>query len=109
MQCTFQVGDKVTPTIEWPDNGWHLNIPTFGTVYTVRKIEACADGVGIQLHEIVNAPRFCREGGGTEFCEPLFHAAYFRRVISTDISDLQKIARDVFEGERELLPMGVIR
>ena len=107
MQCTFQVGDKVT-LIEEIENDFVYGeaLPAIDQVYTVRDVWVHPlDVVTIRLVEIVNPPLRYRHGT----FECAWIAADFRRVLKNDISDLQKIARDVFEGERELLPMGVIR
>jgi len=107
MQCTFQVGDKVTLIEDIANDFVYAEtLPSVGPVYTVRDVWLHPlNIVAIRLVEIVNAPRKYRHG----IFECAWDATFFRRVISTDISDLQKIARDVFEGERELLPMGTIR
>ena len=63
MECTFVVGDKVTPKCRYPC--WAnerppydtkgVEVPMFGTIYTVREVFVSSIGsVGLRLIEISN-------------------------------------------------------
>lgn len=68
--------------------------PVYNGQYTIRSISSEDDGLFLRFEEIVNPPLY--EGD-----EALFWSIYFRPLIErkTDISALEKIARDVSQGK----------
>jgi hypothetical protein len=100
MECKFWVGQKVV-CVDIDDHGnGSAEILKINHVYTIRDIRGDGELAGRQVIAVwlneVDEPHFYG-----------FLSSRFRP--ATDISYLQKIARDVFEGKRELLPMGAIR
>lgn len=81
MECTFEVGDKITMKNTKPfldmENG--DSVPQYGVVYTVRELLWFPDGIGLRLTEIVNEPHDCCDG----FNEATWDADEFRRVVDT--------------------------
>ena len=95
MECTFQVGDKVVCTALFND-GRAPNYPKMGGVYTVREVYANGNLVGLLLVEIQNKPATFFDG----FREISFWHRAFKPLIQTDISDLQRIVREVFDKRK---------
>lgn len=98
MQCTFQVGDQVTPII---DGGWlaqtipertyrPIDFPQYGNIYVIQRMDV--DRGMVYLHF-------------ADFPEDDWHAAEFRHVLKTDISVFQDIARREIQVERTVVPV----
>jgi hypothetical protein len=107
MECTLQVGDKVTPVdnFHWVIEAFWAEKPSTGVVYTVRSVDVWPGrGIGVRLVEIINGP-------GDDGREVAYNHEIFRRVIDTDISALQQTVREIFEKGKtpELVPTGAMR
>lgn len=82
-------------TARWDDQDVIPHCPRTNAAYTVREVVAFGSGIGFRLEEIRN-PSFDCDDGSNE--EPAFATHAFRPV--TDISSLERIAREVTAHER---------
>lgn len=98
----FYVGQKVVCVCDDPPSDprnapggyWTPHWPKLGSVYTVRTIDICDDGIKyIRLHEVINPIRPFSDG----VIEAGFVIRRFRPL--TDITALEQIARDITEGK----------
>jgi hypothetical protein len=104
MKCHLIPGQKVTPIKPLGKDGFKVNVPTMGNIYTVRDVRVCLDPyngaqeVGISLIEIVNEPLVWPWG----VAEPYFLHYYFRPITDqkTDITIFTRMLDGVQNEER---------
>jgi hypothetical protein len=98
MECTFVVGQKVTPASDikhYPG----VIIPKMGETYTIREVFSCFEGIGIRLAEIRNGLGPTLHDG---IAEPGFRYQFFRPVTDLLEEFMVKRKRKLKTPEREL-------